>query len=80
MHHLGLWPAIERHAAGVDDAAEQAFADQRYLIALAVTVVWTTACLLGSMARVEKRDRGAPLSVSQPILTSIRTAANKPTR
>jgi ABC-2 type transport system permease protein len=37
---------------------EQAFTDQRYLIALAVTFVWTTACLLGSMARVEKRDKG----------------------
>jgi ABC-2 type transport system permease protein len=41
--------------------AQQAFADQRYLIALAVTVVWTAACLLGSMARVEKRDRGIAL-------------------
>ena len=42
--------------------AAQAFADQRYLIALAVTVVWTAACLLGSMVRVEKRDRGVAQS------------------
>ncbi|MDR3436125.1 ABC transporter permease [Telmatospirillum sp.] len=41
--------------------AGQAFADQRYQIALAVTVVWTAACLLGSMARVQKRDKGAAL-------------------
>jgi ABC-2 type transport system permease protein len=37
---------------------DQAFADPRYLLALAVTVVWTAACLLGSMVRVQKRDRG----------------------
>ncbi len=39
------------------------FLDQRYLIALAVTVAWAAVCLLGSMARVEKRERGL---ASQP--------------
>ncbi len=39
-------------------APEQLFGDSRYLIALAVTVLWAAVCLLGSMARVEKRDKG----------------------
>lgn len=39
-------------------SAGEALADQRYQIALAVTVVWTAACLLGSMSRVQKRDKG----------------------
>ena len=34
------------------------FADQRYLIALAVTVAWAALCLFGSMARVERREKG----------------------
>jgi ABC-2 type transport system permease protein len=38
---------------------EQAFGDSRYLLALAVTTLWTTAGLFGSMIRVEKRDKGA---------------------
>ena len=36
----------------------QMLADQRYLVALAVTLVWTGLCLVGSMRRVEKRERG----------------------
>lgn len=44
-------------------SVSEAFQNQRYLLALAVTAVWTIACLLGSMARVEKRDKGvAPAS------------------
>ena len=39
-------------------APAELFADQRYLVALAVTVLWTGACLMGSMRRVERRDRG----------------------
>lgn len=39
---------------------EQMFADQRYVLALGVTVVWTAACLFGSMARVERREKGLP--------------------
>ena len=36
----------------------QMLADQRYLVALAVTLVWTGLGLVGSMRRVEKRERG----------------------
>jgi ABC-2 type transport system permease protein len=36
-------------------------ADPKWLIALAVTLLWTGASLAGSMARVEKRDRGVPI-------------------
>jgi ABC-2 type transport system permease protein len=36
-------------------------ADPRYLTALAVTVAWTGACLLLSMRRVQRRERGVAL-------------------
>jgi ABC-2 type transport system permease protein len=36
----------------------QMLADGRYLVALAVTVLWTLASLAGSMKRVEKREKG----------------------
>lgn len=36
----------------------QMLADNHWLIALAVTLVWAAASLLGSMRRVEKRERG----------------------
>lgn len=39
----------------------QLLADSRWLTALAVTLVWCIGFLLASMARVEKRERGAAL-------------------
>jgi ABC-2 type transport system permease protein len=39
----------------------QLLADSRWLTALAVTLVWCVGFLLASMARVEKRERGASL-------------------
>lgn len=45
----------------------QMFADGRYVIALAVTLVWAVLCVGGSMARVERRERGvaAPAEVAR---------------
>ena len=40
----------------------QMLADGRYLLALAVTMAWAVASLLGSMARVEKREKGIGLA------------------
>jgi ABC-2 type transport system permease protein len=39
----------------------QLFGDRRYMIALLVTVLWSGACLVGSMIRVSRRERGAPV-------------------
>jgi len=36
-------------------------ANSDWLIALGVTLLWAVACLGGSMARVEKREKGAPV-------------------
>lgn len=37
------------------------FANGSYLVSLAVTVVWTGLCLVLSMMRVNKREKGAPV-------------------
>lgn len=44
------------------DAATLA-GDGRYLAAWVVTLAWAGACLFGSMLRVNRRERGAPLPV-----------------
>jgi ABC-2 type transport system permease protein len=36
------------------------FGNGRYLLALAITLAWALLCLGGSLARVEKRERGVP--------------------
>ncbi len=41
-------------------APAQLFADHRWLLALGVTLVWDAVFLLGSMARVQRREKGAP--------------------
>jgi ABC-2 type transport system permease protein len=40
---------------------EQMMADGRYLTAVVVTLAWAAICLAGSLARVEKREKGVPL-------------------
>lgn len=37
----------------------QMLADNRWLLALGVTLLWAAVCLFASMSRVEKRERGA---------------------
>jgi len=41
----------------------QLIENSRWLLALAVTILWGAAFLLGSMSRVEKREKGAALKV-----------------
>jgi ABC-2 type transport system permease protein len=51
------------------------FADRTYLIALAVTLAWTTLCLVASLRKVAKREKGVVETAPAATVSSAEAVA-----